>query len=359
MRFSFEKIISSYSDLAQEGRENLSEQEAAELEAATARALRRAARTRQSQEGAQEAIFAMQQRKQEIMAKLKERIAALGTEAELERREGERLVEQVNGKYVVRGEGKGPDVVATKGEIMTDMDWGLYYHLDAGSVDRNVRKRYLIEDAKQELQRLLDKQITTDELASDYTSDGLRGAYEGRAESTGLETGFLAERMTKGFLKKLSYDLPDADFDVLEADAFQDVNSKMDFIIQRKKHERGVEVQESERVGIQFTTNTSAEAEERKERQLDRVRQNLDRAEGIKDVVLVQIPASEVRESYNAWKQNPQPGGPEKLWSEGTQEFVFRNVLKDVLEPDEIQTNWETVQQSQAEPEEKAAAATA
>lgn len=274
------------------------------------------------------------------MVKLKERIAALGTEHERERRYDERLVQQENGRFVVRGEGRGPDVAVTKGELMTDMDWGLYYHLDPATVDRNVRKRYLIEDAKQELARLLDAQITTDEVASGYTSDGLRAAYTARAESSGLETGFLAERMTKGFLRKLSYDIDGADFEVLEADAFQDVNSKMDFIIHRKKHQRGVEVQKAEWVGVQFTTNTSKETVAHKEHQLERVRQRLDPQEGIKDVVLVQIPAHEVRQSYNAWQKDPQPGGPEKLWSQRTQETVFRGVMKDILAPAEINEQW-------------------
>ena len=100
MRFSFEKIVEGYRDLAQEGRENLSTQEERELEAATSRSIRRAAQTRQSERGAQEEIFAMQKRKQEIMAKLKERIAALGTETEQTRRPGERLVEQQDGRFV-------------------------------------------------------------------------------------------------------------------------------------------------------------------------------------------------------------------------------------------------------------------
>lgn len=360
MNRSFEQSINSYKEVAKDALEgDLSSKEQAELDAELASKIRRISQSRESTPEDQQRIYALQKKKQEIMLALKERIRNLDTDKELGPRNNERRVRQENGVFKVRLR-NGKEVPATKGEIMTDMDWGMYYHLDPKTVDRNVRKRYLIEDAKHELEELLDKQITIDEVSSAQTHEWKRVAYEEREKSSGIATGLLAEKMVKGYLKQLSYDLDDADFDVINADAHQDVDQKMDFIVKRKRHERGVEVEETaaiERVGVQFTTNMSEETLRHKEWQLNRAWQELQRDnsikrsedatakdDAIKDLVLVQIPPTQVREAYYAWKNNDRlPGGPQKQWDEEVKEDVFRGVMKDVLPEEEINDQWEKV----------------
>ena len=350
MKKGFERTIRDYNEIAKDFVEGgLSQEEEADLESELASRVRRATRDRDSDHETQWRVYDVQGKKQEIMQKLKERIALLDDPEHVrEKRDDERLAIGTEGGFLVRSR-DGREVIATKGEIMTDMDWGVYYHLDPATVDRNTRKRYLIEDAKQELQRLLDEQITVDALGSAQTDSMKREAYAGRAESTGKETGFLAEKMTKGYLKQLSFDL-DVDFDVLESDAQQDVERKIDFIVKRKRHERGVEVEEDtkesvERVGVQFTTNMSEEAHEHKQYQVDREKQMLRTADPkIKDLVLVQIPPRQVREAFYAWKDDPIPGGPQKYWDDEVKEGVFRGVMDEVLTRDEIDDQWAIVQ---------------
>lgn len=340
MRRSFERNLEDYRDIARDAASSEGEEaEALDREAAFRAA--RAARGRGSDIAAQERIYRIQERKQEIMLRLKERIALLDEGHVPERRPDERFVRQEGDAYVAVGR-NGAELPITKGELLTDLDWGQYYYLDPHTVDRNMRKRYLIEDAKQELAKLLDDQIVIDETSSAHTHEWKQAAYAKRQESSGEETGFLAEKMVKGFLKKLSIDSC-ADFEIEEANAFQDVEQKIDFIIRKKQHHRGVGVEESDRenVGIQFTTNTSAEARERKQRQLERSLRGLGDEEAVDDIVLVSMPATQVREAYEGWLENPQPGGPDKLWTDETKHEVFAQVMQDIMTSEEIDQQWD------------------
>ena len=71
------------------------------------------------------------------------------------------------------------------------------------------------------------------------------------------DQGFVAEEMALNLMKKLAIDhgLP---IKIIEADVYDDVVNKVDYVIQRMDHKRGVEVKVTnkdnpERIGIQFT----------------------------------------------------------------------------------------------------------
>lgn len=342
MRNSFEKIITGYNEVAKDRLEgNVPSGDEIDLDDKLARLVRDAHARRGSVGYAQENIYVLQEQKQQIVQELHEKFAQLDNpDYEAEAQEGELPVTRTAEGYVARMS-DGESLPVTKGEIMTDMDWGLRYHLDA-SVDRSVRKRYLLEDAKRRIGALLDEQITEDETASRFTSEWKREAYRKRGLTTGEETGFLAERMVKSYLEKLSFDL-DVDFEIEESDAYQDVKDKIDFIVRRKERGRGVTVEESEKVvGVQFTTDTRPETIAHKQDQInaakDRMREEQD--DDIQDIVLVQVQPENVREVYETWKENPRPGGPDKLWSQEMKREVFGGVMHDILEPDEIAQQW-------------------
>lgn len=139
----------------------------------------------------------------------------------------------------------------------------------------------------------------------------------------------------KGFLKKLSIDT-DADFEIVDADVYQDVENKIDFIIHRKSrpHVRGANVVESDTksdIGIQLTTALGKVPE--KERQIKRSKKNL---KEVDDLVLVVLPAYDASLLYKKWKENKAPGGPEKRWSKSTQERIFRGVMDSIFTQEEI-----------------------
>lgn len=363
MRFSFEKNLEQYRDLTREAAmEEMTQQESEELERDLGSAVSRAARKRESSRDTQWAIVDLQAEKQAVMRKLHERLALLDNPEQEDPEDLDaRAVRKSGSGYVAVGR-NGEELPITKGEVMTDMQWGLRYRLD-DSVERSVRKRYLVERAKVRLNELLDKQITADEVGSARTHENLRHAFEARDLSTGQESGFLAEKMVKGFLTKLTYD-HDVDFRVHETDAFDDVVRKMDFALILRKHERGVDVEESDSVdhvssevrGVQFTINDSPEAQERKRAQLQRVNENLRDDEGIRDVVLVTMPTPSIQHIYRQWEENPQPGGPDSLWSDETKHAVFSEVMKDMMTPNEIQDQWARITSNEAEDSQESAA---
>lgn len=234
----------------------------------------------------------------------------------------------------------------TIGEIMTDHEWNIDYTFDR-SVNIHDIRTYYLNQLKDDLREKLDKQIIVSELSfndSTKVDPMKKNAYrevEKRMESGSEQQGIIAEKMVKNFLKKLSMDT-NADFEVVEADVYQDVEQKVDFIIHRKNKEKnqGAKVEESETImsptfediGIQFTINASKT--EHKEKQISRSKKNL---QNIDDLVLVTLPAHDASKLYDSWKKNPQSGGPEKMWNKQIQETVFRGVMAKIMTTEEIE----------------------
>ncbi len=239
----------------------------------------------------------------------------------------------------------GETKLITMGEIMTDHEWGIDYTFDTSVNIHDIRSYYL-NQLKNDLREKLDKQIITSELNfNDPTkADPMKkNAYreiEKRMESGSEQQGIIAEKMVKNFLKKLSMDT-DADFEIIDADVYQDVEQKVDFIIHRKNKDKnkGAKVQESETVtvptfediGVQFTINASKT--EYKEKQISKSKRNL---QNIDDLVLVTLPAHNASKLYEIWKKDPQSGGPEKGWDKQIQETVFRGVMAKIMNTEEI-----------------------
>lgn len=230
----------------------------------------------------------------------------------------------------------------TIGEIMTDHEWNIDYTFDKSVNIHDVRTYYL-NQLKDDLREKLDKQIIISETNFTQGSTATQEAYrkiEKTMESGSEQQGIIAEKMVKNFLKKLSLDT-NADFEVVDADVYQDVEQKVDFIIHRKNKEKnqGAKVEESdtitsptfEDIGVQFTINTSKT--EYKEKQISRSKKNL---QNIDDLVLVTLPAHDAGKLYDSWKKNPQSGGPEKMWNKNIQETVFRGVMAKIMNQQEI-----------------------
>lgn len=301
----------------------------------------------------QKEIYDLQKRKQEIMKRLKAQLACLDNpERQLEKGEGERSAEfdaEQNGfKYL---DDNGQEQVATLGDMITDMDWGVYYSLDANA-PRAMVKQYLVERAKQELRELLDSQIIKSEANSSSVHEFKRETYkiveEERASGVAeRRVGFMSEAIVKDFLKKLSIDNKDLPFEIHEADVFQDVEQKIDFIIHRKEGSRGVGVEESvdaKDVGIQFSIAPEfrAKKQEQVNRSIERLRAN---REHIRDIALVIFPLAIAEVFKGRWIRHGRPaGGPEKFLYKDMAEKLFTELLKDIISGEEIATAWGKIQ---------------
>jgi hypothetical protein len=308
-----------------------------------------AAERQMTDRGTQEDIYALQKEKQEVMRQLKERLSCLDDpKCRSERKYSERATyfDERSGLFNYTDD-RRIKRQATFGEIMTDMEWGVLYHFNKGTVPRDLQKKYLVERAKNEIAGLLDRQIIKSEVGGEATHEWMRETYriveEERASGEVKEkTGFIAEKMVKNFLKKISLDQM-APYSILEADIFQDVAQKIDFIIHRNEFTRGVNVEAGDKakdIGIQFTI--SGGAMEKKREQVARSKKQLWRGDSVDDIVLVLFPLDSAKRLRDQWEKMGRPaGGPDKLLDRDDARQIFEQVMKNLLIAEEIDTYWE------------------
>jgi len=136
----------------------------------------------------------------------------------------------------------------SKGDILTDGDWGLMYYLDSQTMPRMAQKKFFVESAKRELRNLLDEQLSEQDLDSFKIPGQPRGSLRGivgsrkmvnKSGGFNLEkrpeyVGFVAEVIVKNLFQQLRFDGV-LDVRVVEGDVYQDAVEKIDFIIHTKQ----------------------------------------------------------------------------------------------------------------------------
>ncbi|MBI2472990.1 hypothetical protein HYV70_00335 [Candidatus Uhrbacteria bacterium] len=327
MRRSFEQSLGGYNEIARQYEQAKKEAgfiEAERMAHVVDFRLDQEARRNRTDKQTQEAVLETQKYKQEIMTALHERFKAIERKEQQEVRKGQRLITMKEGKFVWdAGTDKG-EIQVTLGELLTDQEWGVEYVLDMESVPRQIQKRFAVEQAKFQLRELLNEQIILNETGRTDTPYYLHDIYNQLAQKTGeTQSGFLAERGVRTFLKKMviDYGLP---VEIIDADVFQDVMEKIDFSIRSNTRHRGVEVEPGSEhqkyLGFQFTTldPRSSEPEavqrlEKKKKQIKDVKQRLDLE--VDDILLITVPSRVYGWAFRSWKESGSPpGGPDRLW---------------------------------------------
>jgi hypothetical protein len=298
--------------------------------------------------GVQLKIFDLQKEKQNVMDWLKDELKKLDVKDNLvELRPGSRWVVYPNKDRQLVWRSGDKETVITLGDLIADLDWQVSYSLDPETVPRDIRKQYLVATAKRRLKDLLDEQIMRQEIASEQDDDKWL-AYKNMLQDKDIEKpGIVAEKMLRNFMTKLAMNYG-LDFNIVEADAFQDVEQKIDFVIEVPRHQRGVRVDKTGgknlAFGIQFTTDTSWEAHIRKNRQLGKARTK-NRQENIDDMVLVEIDLQVVvKDALDQWKKEQNPGGPDQNLPLKIKREIFFKLLKGIYSETEIQTMWQKVE---------------
>ena len=161
-------------------------------------------------------------------------------------------------------------------------------------------------------------------------------AYEHIAERSGEKSeqfGVEAEQIVIGVLERLAIDRPDLGFTISEANAFQDVQNKIDFIINTKQKKRGVGVNredvifEEKSIGIQFTTNPK-----KSEHKAEQILKAKNRGVEVDDIVYVEIDSMVLHEAVREWgKAGKSIVGPWKFLPEGVRTQVLKNLFKGLL----------------------------
>ena len=333
MRPVFESHLRQMNEVAKDkAKPDNSEEQRQKMDAALDYLIEKAADRFGTPEKTQETIFKLQKRKQKVMVRLKERLAEMDNPFKKEIPAEGIQVSYKDGQLIVKGQ------TITLGELLTDGDWGLNYHLDSNTVPRSIRKKYFIEQARREIMDLLDRQIVVNESQSEFGDSAKKKGYTEMAKSENKEqTGVAAEKMVKNLLKKITID-QDLDIEVIDADAYQDMELKIDFIIRRKANARGVDVQtgEEDRIGIQFTSTDAPQIIQKKENQIRQAKRKLTPEERIRDIALVSVPMREIQAMMRDWQRQKSPGGPDKVWRASTKAEIFKKVMQDFLSPEEI-----------------------
>ena len=297
---------------------------------------------------AEQEIKDIQLRKQQIMAQLKEHLRLLDEPGRHQIGDaGGRQTRFVEGVLQTSSDGVNWDNL-TVGELITDREWGEGFTVKTGKIPRDICKKFLIERAKHQLSSLLNEQILIDQLSNRFIDTGKETAYRALLNERKAipQFGHVVEVMVKNYLTKLHMDYG-LDIEVQLGDVYDDVENKIDFIIKRIDHRRGVSLEENdgvETIAVQITINTDQEVVTHKAHQVEAAKQRLLQDGVVDDIALVQIGRDlslEMRNAYQQWNRDRRPGGPDKLLSIHTQELLFKNILRGVYGPEELDASWQ------------------
>ena len=168
-------------------------------------------------------------------------------------------------------------------------------------------------------------------------------AYKKIAERTGVESkqlGVMAEQVIIGVLEGLAIDRPDLKMSVLEANAYQDVNDKIDFIISTKQKNRGVGVNredvldELKSIGIQFTTNKT-----KAEHKANQILKSKERGLEVDDIVYVELDNKTLHDAVAKWEKGGRPiTGPWKFLSAEVRTKVINDLFVGILKEEDIKS---------------------
>lgn len=263
-----------------------------------------------------------------------------GLDTSLEERPGAKNLKFKDGAYQVFLKGASEPITLTKGEVMSAGEWGVWWKFD-DSVPREDQTDIMSKQVRALIAAEYDKQLIeygiADTLSDNYKQNTYQAIKDKNLSLDTMPSGIMAEKMITSLLIKQMHDNPELAFRLKSADVYEDVEHKIDFILELKDHVRGVEVGEphAQSFGIQFTLNPEAVA--KKEQQIDRVKRNAGHEIEVDDIMLVTMPINDVKEKFDAWlataEKKRDPRGPDHLWSEETKQAIIAGLLKRIETP--------------------------
>lgn len=240
------------------------------------------------------------------------------------------------------------DQNVSMGDIISSRKMGIDIQL-VESVEKSGDEKKilrLIQDKK--IQELLfgklNKELAKTLSKKTKLQDMLKAkAYEEIYERSGMENkqfGIIAEQIIVGVLEGMAIDRPDLGFSVLEANAYQDVQNKIDFIISTKQKKRGVGIDrntvsfEEKSIGIQFTTNTT-----KAEHKADQILKAKGKGVEVDDIIYVDLDNKILQKAVKDWEDKKKPvPGPWKFLSLEIRTQVITNLFKGILSEEQIKS---------------------
>lgn len=228
------------------------------------------------------------------------------------------------------------------GKIVSSRRWridlSLPENLEKSGDGKKVRKLMTEAILKDHLFKKLNKVLALNLFESTKKKDAsISKGYDEIAKRSDLESkqlGIFAEQIIIGVLEGISIDHSDLGFDIIEANAYQDMNNKIDFIIHAKEKRKGVGINRLETefkeksIGIQFTTNK--EAFSRKADQISTVKER--GGISVDDIIYVDLDKKILQKAVTEWENSNRPiYGPWKFLSSQIKKEILENLLNDVL----------------------------
>jgi len=162
-------------------------------------------------------------------------------------------------------------------------------------------------------------------------------AYNEIAERSDIKSellGIEAEQIIIGVLEGIAIDRQYLEFEILEANAHQDVYNKIDFIIRTKQNNRGVGVNrdetpfEEKSVGIQFTINTKMA-----EHKANQIAKSKERGVKVDDIVYVEIDKIMLQDAITKWENKGKPiVGPWEFLPVEIRTQTLKNLFHGILD---------------------------
>lgn len=228
----------------------------------------------------------------------------------------------------------------TIGDIVSARRWGIDINPTEKTIESGQEKklRKLINEKKSEsiVYKHLNKELA-EKLSEVYSKKDIfiSSAYKKISERTGTESkqlGVVAEQIIIGVLERIAIDRSDLGLSVIEANAYQDVNNKIDFILATKHKKRGVGVnREDKSIGVQFTTNIP-----KGEHKMEQIAKAKERGVDVDDIVYVAIDQKELAGAIHTWEKDNKPiSGPWKFLPSKIREQVTKNLFTGLLEEEQ------------------------
>ncbi|MDD3940794.1 MAG: hypothetical protein PHQ01_04465, partial [Candidatus Pacebacteria bacterium] len=233
------------------------------------------------------------------------------------------------------------------GEIVSSQRLGVNFSLQKSILETGEGKRLAKILREKKITSIITEKYSKDlakNLKEEFKSKDLlkSKAYKEINERIGKrqeQFGVQAEQIFIGLLESLSLDREDLAFKVYEANPWQDVENKIDFILERKNKKRGIGVEESEKeelktIGVQFTTALS-----KREHKLDQIQKAKNKIKDIDDIVYVEIDSMVLRKAISeAEKTNNKFINPVKFLPEKIKNQLLKNLFTGILNEKEIES---------------------
>lgn len=214
--------------------------------------------------------------------------------------------------------------------------------LKQSGVGKNLVEKYVQYSTNDVLTESLNKILAGNLARATQKQDMLKSkAYqeiEHRSGTSSEQLGVIAEKLMIGVAEMVSINRPDLHIAVRPGNAYEDVQEKIDFIIDVRSKKRGVGIEtkdeafDEKHFGIQFTINTSKQDSKK-----EQIEKSKNRGTEMDDILLVTMEQNMLRNALKSWEEKGSPlHGPWAEFSKESQKRIITALFENILTQEEV-----------------------